>query len=185
MILNLISDDNFLSAAIYFLVRDIDNLEFISTTTKEIPYGVEKFDNKVIYFIDGRIRRSDITLWVHSDNSHLVFFMVFNNEQRYRWEGVGPVLNFSDSIETVSEIIKKILISKGNDPHIYKIKFSRLTKKEGEIFKLLRSGWSISKIAEYLNCSTKTIYAHRRNISSKKGVKRFYDLHKEIHHHFK
>jgi DNA-binding CsgD family transcriptional regulator len=55
-------------------------------------------------------------------------------------------------------------------------RFSRLTKREREILRLMALGKSAGQIAKELNISTATAETHRKNVKNKLGAKNSFDL---------
>jgi DNA-binding CsgD family transcriptional regulator len=184
MILNLLSDDGFLSVAISAIVREVGNFKFVVTAISDIPFGVEETEKKVIYLVDSRALRSDIKLWLLNDDNHHVVFLSFSDLQSHSWEVFGPVFDLSGSVRMVKHVIKNILLSALSEHENDVATYPPLTQRESEIYFLLIEGWSVEKIADYFNCSPKTVYGHRSKISKKKGARRFYNLHNEINIRF-
>jgi DNA-binding CsgD family transcriptional regulator len=80
----------------------------------------------------------------------------------------GPALPVNCSPETLIASIEEILSRLRVDT---KPGASSLTHRETEVLKLLASGYIIKEIGDLLRMSAHTALSHRRNISTKLGIK--------------
>ena len=76
-----------------------------------------------------------------------------------------------DFIKCVSEYVTELEKRVGEED-----RYSRLSKREREVFKLLAEGRSVKQIAEVLYISPKTVESHKYNIMKKIGINSIGDL---------
>ncbi|MFN8256019.1 MAG: response regulator transcription factor [Bacteroidales bacterium] len=79
------------------------------------------------------------------------------------------IISISDSPETISAVIHKVLTSENNKPS--ETYDNLLSDREIEVLQQLAMGLSNKEIADKLNISVNTVITHRKNISHKTGIK--------------
>lgn len=80
----------------------------------------------------------------------------------------GPfIVGANESLEIFSECVDKVLKEKTADP----IPSGALSGREKEVLKEIASGMTNKEIADKLSISVNTVITHRKNISTKLGIK--------------
>lgn len=77
------------------------------------------------------------------------------------------IIYMSDSLETITGTVKKML----HQPAKKKMQSEKLTDRELDVLKQLVKGYSNKQIADELFISIHTVITHRKNISTKLGIK--------------
>jgi DNA-binding CsgD family transcriptional regulator len=81
----------------------------------------------------------------------------------------GNNLNILATQETIIENLQQLFASEGNNPINEKSK--ELSSRETDVLKCIVQGLTNKDIADTLNISLNTVLTHRKNITSKLGIK--------------
>jgi DNA-binding CsgD family transcriptional regulator len=81
----------------------------------------------------------------------------------------GNNLNILATQETIIENLQQLFASEGNNPVSEKSK--ELSSRETDVLKCIVQGLTNKDIADNLNISLNTVLTHRKNITSKLGIK--------------
>jgi DNA-binding NarL/FixJ family response regulator len=81
----------------------------------------------------------------------------------------GNNLNILATQETIIENLQQLFASEGNNPVNEKSK--ELSSRETDVLKCIVQGLTNKDIADNLNISLNTVLTHRKNITSKLGIK--------------
>lgn len=170
-ILNILTDDMFLASALIAVIRELGNFKFVVTTGNEVPFvSVSKSDD-VLYLIDDRLPGNIAASFLRDDPIVILSLSVRDSA---RFVQFGPVVDISGPVRQVKAKLNHLIFS---DYRSYRtFTPAPLSPRERQIFALLMKQWTVEKIANHLNCSEKTIYAHRMRIAHKRGAKKFFHL---------
>ncbi|HAU5637861.1 helix-turn-helix transcriptional regulator [Citrobacter amalonaticus] len=116
-------------------------------------------------------------LYVHEEYEELAVRLCFNCEKKRLFVNIGTPLSVMYSL--VLSYIVKVVSSVGGfdkkESSIMRCKCndykSIFTRREIDVIRLLKLGWSMAAIASYLNLNVKTVSHYKRSVMVKTGIR--------------
>lgn len=150
-------------------LRERVSLSFFNDT-QAVENSDERYDLFIVaerHFVSGldffMLKKSRTVVWIHSSS----FFNKEDNDiEGYNTGGFQMMYSFSDL-----RIIRETLLKMLQSPMLPAELSTDLTGREKEVLREIASGKTNKEIADRLNISVNTVITHRKNISTKLGIK--------------
>ncbi|WP_372651382.1 response regulator transcription factor [Draconibacterium sp.] len=156
-------------AAILQQMKDSVELSFADTLEEALKFGQSNlFKIVIINPVTLNNSKKNLNNLLSLYNKSNVVGLISNHYDRTLYDNFADNIFVTDRQETITQIISKHFKA---TPAVNNDIDNTLSEREIDVLKLLASGKSNKEIAEELFISIHTVISHRKNISSKIGVK--------------
>lgn len=155
----IIHDSTLVSIGLYKILNDMFNIKPYCYNTLSSPLSLEEFD---LYIISSELYSVNTELFTPRKHKCILV-----TQKDYSTSEKDNIISQFSSEEQIINIISK------NITRLDEIKTSQtdLSKREIEVLKLIVKGCINKEIADTLNISINTVLSHRKNITTKLGIK--------------
>ena len=137
---------------------DMKSAVFNDYADGKLPDDVDRYD---LIVVDEALCLSNLDYLIPKKNRTVI--LADHDMAGHSWQYVNSNADENTIIESLASIIKKLKrVNSGQDG---------LSAREIDVLKLVATGLTNKEIADRLNISINTVLSHRKNISSKLGIK--------------
>ncbi|WP_319501742.1 response regulator transcription factor [uncultured Draconibacterium sp.] len=156
-------------AAILQQMKDSVELSFAETLEEALNFGQsDQFKIVIINPVTLNNSKKNLNNLLTLYNKTNVVGLISNHYDRTLYDNFADNIFITDRYETITQIISKHFKT---SPAVSNDIDNTLSEREIDVLKLLATGKSNKEIAEQLFISIHTVISHRKNISTKIGVK--------------
>ncbi|WP_319481447.1 response regulator transcription factor [uncultured Draconibacterium sp.] len=156
-------------AAILQQMKDSVELSFAETLEEALNFGQsDQFKIVIINPVTLNNSKKNLNNLLTLYNKTNVVGLISNHYDRTLYDNFADNIFITDRYETITQIISKHFKT---TPAVNNDIDNTLSEREIDVLKLLATGKSNKEIAEQLFISIHTVISHRKNISTKIGVK--------------
>lgn len=137
---------------------DMKSAVFNDYADGKLPDDVDRYD---LIIVDETLCLSNLDYLIPKKNRTVI--LADHDMAGHSWQYVNSNADENTIIESLASIMKKLKrVNSGQDG---------LSAREIDVLKLVATGLTNKEIADRLNISINTVLSHRKNISSKLGIK--------------
>ena len=133
-----------------------------ASITRDIKIIADKIEQFEIIIVDEYNCLSHLDLFIPQKNKTIILTSTDANRY-FSWQAINSTTDENHIVEAISALIKNL--TRNNSTK------SGLSSRETEVLKLVAQGHTNKEIADMLNISINTVLSHRKNISTKLGIK--------------